>query len=202
MSVLQNTLVWQRQCEPRRQHLLHAIADCADDEGRAFPSVNYLVWKTGLPRSTVLLYLQEFRKSGVLQDLGRRSQIDHRIIPFSPRDTSVFMLHVERIPAKEPWRGRPPSPAIGLGVVQPMHRASPAVRGASPVTGLAIRKETSFEPSGETGARARISFPQEELPGSPDPNCKKCGGTGRYESTAHPGEPYVCSWCVRKGHTA
>ena len=106
MSVRQNSLLWQRQCEPRRQHLLHAICDCADDDGHAFPSINYLVWKTGLPRRTVILYMQEFRKLGVIVDLGRRSGIDHRILPHSQRDTSVICVRLENLPAKPPWLGK------------------------------------------------------------------------------------------------
>src|SRR5258708_5391843 len=99
MSVKNTDELWlHRECEPRRMHLLHAIADCADDEGRAFPSVNYLAWKTNLPRSTVIQYMQEFREQGVLEDVGMRSDIEHHIRAHSERDTKVVTLHLDKLP--------------------------------------------------------------------------------------------------------
>lgn len=140
--------LWLRDCEPRRKHLLHAICDCADDDGRAFPSVNYLTWKTDIPRSTVIQYLQEFRASGVLEDVGRRSEIEHGVAPHSERDTSVVRVRLDLLPAKKPWR---PSPATGIGVVQSPEGVVQRTDGGSPVDGRAIRKnhqEPSLEPSG------------------------------------------------------
>jgi len=111
--------------------------------------MNYLVWKSDLPRSTVAQYIREFRKLGILEDVGRRSDIDHHILKHSERDTSVVQVHLDKLPRKTPWRksSKEASPATGLpgsgsqrGVVQ-----LPEV--GSPVAGIAIRKEPSFEPS-------------------------------------------------------
>ncbi|MGA8312034.1 MAG: hypothetical protein WB755_18515 [Terriglobales bacterium] len=122
---------------------MHAICDCADDDGHAFPSINYLVWKTGLPRRTVILYMQEFRKLGVIVDLGRRSGIDHRILPHSQRDTSVICVRLENLPAKPPWLGKAASAAVALGGVQPLRQASAAIARPSAAERIAIRKEPS-----------------------------------------------------------
>lgn len=159
MSVNMTNGLWLRDCEPRRKHLLHAICDCADDDGRAFPSINYLVWKTDLPRSTVIQYMQEFRAQGVIEDVGRRSEIENAVERYSDRDTSVVRVNLAKLPTKKPWRK--PSPATGLGcasdqttVVQPPEGVVQRKSGGSPAAGGAIRKnhhEPSLEPSeGET----------------------------------------------------
>lgn len=150
MSVKQTGELWKRVCEPRRKHLLHAICDCADDDGRAFPSVNYLVWKTDLPRSTVIQYITEFKEKGVLEKTGRRSEFEYKIGPNTDRDTSVVLVRLDKLPAKEPWRRASPATGIRgseIGSTLVQQRA-----GGSPMAGGAIRKnrnELSLEPSGE-----------------------------------------------------
>lgn len=142
MSVKQTSELWKRKCEPRRKHLLHAICDCADDDGRAFPSVNYLVWKTDLPRSTVIQYMQEFRLAGVLEDAGRRSTIECGIGKHSAKDTAVVWVRLEQLPLKEPWRNKSKSVVQPPDYGESSHRTtvvqSPDL--GSPVDGFAIRK--------------------------------------------------------------
>lgn len=52
--------------------VLVAIADNADDEGRAFPSVDSLVCKTSLDRKTVIHALDQLEQRGLLSDTGER----------------------------------------------------------------------------------------------------------------------------------
>lgn len=52
--------------------VLVALADNADDEGRAFPSVESLVAKTSLDRKTVIQALDQLERYEVLRDTGQR----------------------------------------------------------------------------------------------------------------------------------
>jgi hypothetical protein len=151
VSVKQTNELWRRICEPRRKHLLHAICDCADDEGRAFPSVNYLVWKTDLPRSTVIQYMQEFRRLGILQDVGMRSEVETKVIAHSERDTKVVVVRLDELPAKLPWRAKQKgtSPVAGPGESGSQTLVVRWPDGASPAEDGAIRKNRQ-ESSEET----------------------------------------------------
>jgi hypothetical protein len=148
VSVKQTNALWQRECDPKRMHLLHAICDCADDDGRAFPSINYLAWKTGLARSTVLLYMQGFRENGVLENLGRRAALERRVEANSERDTSVVMVHLDKLPLKKPWREiRGGSTATGLRESNSGPTGVQLEPGGSPAAGGATKEESSVEPS-------------------------------------------------------
>lgn len=52
--------------------VLVALADNADDEGRAFPSIASLIAKTSLDRKTVIHALDELERLGLLVDTGSR----------------------------------------------------------------------------------------------------------------------------------
>jgi hypothetical protein len=171
MSVKMTNELWRRDCEPRRKHLLHAICDCADDDGRAFPSVNYLAWKTDLPRSTINQYMGEFREQRVIEDLGRRSQVEHAIPQHSGADTSVIRVRLDRLKEKQPWRV--PSLVTGLGSSDSRTRVVQPGAGGSPADGRAIRKN-HHEPSLK-------------------PICNLCGNSGTWEQKAH--KKLMYCWC-------
>jgi len=52
--------------------ILVALADNADDQGRAFPSIASLVSKTSLDRKTVIGAIDQLERLGLLRDTGER----------------------------------------------------------------------------------------------------------------------------------
>jgi len=135
-------------------HLLHAICDCADDNGRAYPSVNYLVWKSNLPKATVKLYLAEFRRQGIVVPVGRRSEIERSVIANSERDTSVVNINLDLLPRKSVWR-KPQTekhqggPAVGLRGASGNEGGGPATNGGWASGDDRNKEEPSVEPSYE-----------------------------------------------------
>ncbi|MGC1686678.1 MAG: helix-turn-helix domain-containing protein, partial [Candidatus Acidiferrales bacterium] len=121
MSISIQTLVWKSALCGNSMLIMQAVADVADDDGWAYPSVAYIAWKTGLARSTVQAILSAFRQEKLLlqQTAGDGSQ------------TSRYRIATENLPEKEPWvrlKGRVagqsgrevrPSPIIGHGVAYP-----------------------------------------------------------------------------------
>lgn len=74
--------------------LLVALADNADDEGRAFPSVALLAEKTSQDRKTVIKGLDILEGKGLLKDTGKRvgktQQVKvYRITPNNPESGTV-----------------------------------------------------------------------------------------------------------------
>lgn len=70
-----------------------ALADCADDDGFAYPSVGHLAWKTGLSRSTVQVTLGQFREAAYLD--GE---------PTSGEASTRYRIVVENLPEKKSWQ--------------------------------------------------------------------------------------------------
>ena len=73
MSVAALTWAFGLNLKPATaKFVLVALADNADDEGRAFPSVESLISKTSLDRKTVIRALDELEQMEVLTDTGSR----------------------------------------------------------------------------------------------------------------------------------
>ena len=68
MSFTLLTQVWQLKLSPRQQHVLLAMADYADDDGRnCFPSQPRLAWKTGYTTKTIQRTIPELIAIGVVK---------------------------------------------------------------------------------------------------------------------------------------
>lgn len=94
MSVEIQACVWRSALSGAQMLLMQAIADCADDDGFAYPSVRHLVWKTGLSRSGVQKILAFFREAGYLNGT-----------PVETGDASTrYRIMVINLPEKTPWR--------------------------------------------------------------------------------------------------
>lgn len=173
MSVKMQNTAWQCDLEPLRAHLLQAICDCADDEGRAYPSLNYLAWKTGMAKSTVKTYVDEWYESQVLVRLGMRSEIEPHIAGNSDKNTVVILVQLDRLARKKPWRrkyfGVPDNgiPQVGIPPVG-MPSAAPGI----PSDLFCNKEEPSLEPSLKRGP-LEIAKQLMELCGIPDVGTNK-----------------------------
>jgi Helix-turn-helix domain len=98
--------------------ILVALADNADDQGRAFPSLASLVKKTSLDRKTVISAIDQLEQIGLLRDTGERvgqtGQVKvYQLIGFNGSEngtipkTEQFRNSVETVPFLES-----PSPLI------------------------------------------------------------------------------------------
>lgn len=163
--------------------VLLALAEYADDKGVCWPHIDTIARRARLGLRQTRNILRQLKGDGVLlveRGGGRGIHSRYRLCVETLKSISVKPNSVKPVSMKS----------------TPETLQSSSLNSA--IRDIAIRKnrqEPSIEPP------ARVSFPNSKLPGSPKPSCEKCGGTGRYETTAHPGEPNVC-WCVRKGHTA
>lgn len=66
--------IWLADVTATEKLFLLAIADGTAGAGLAHPSVNYLVWKTGLARPTIIELLSKFKKQQILVDTGSCSE--------------------------------------------------------------------------------------------------------------------------------
>jgi hypothetical protein len=178
VSIRLLSVVWEHApYEAGSLLVLLAMADYCNDDCQCWPRVESIAKKARLGVRQTHNVLRQLRKDGVLsveQGGGRGVPSRYRLCVETLKSISVKSDSVKPVSVKS--------------MTKTLHYNSE--NGA--IRSNAIRKNRQ-EPSKEPTAKS--SFSQRRLPGSPNPNCKKCGGTGRYESTAHPGEPYVC-WCL------
>jgi hypothetical protein len=72
MSLPAITWAFKQNLRPAERFVLVALADFADEDSRAFPSVETLARKTGHGRRTVVWALQRLRTLGLIGDTGER----------------------------------------------------------------------------------------------------------------------------------
>lgn len=92
MSVRISTKIWESNLSKNDMLVMLALADCADDDGYAYPKTTYLAWKTGLVRQTVTYILTDFRQKQYL--IGNPSKGD---------ESTRYQIAVHNLPAKESW---------------------------------------------------------------------------------------------------
>jgi hypothetical protein len=96
MSLPAITWAFKQNLRPAERFVLVALADCANDESRAFPSIKALVAKTGHGRRTVLWALQRLKNLGLIEDtgerLGRTKQVKIYLIPWTPKGAEAALL--------------------------------------------------------------------------------------------------------------
>lgn len=73
--------------------VMQAMADCADDDGFAYPSVGHLAWKTGLCRSSV---------QNILGDFRGKKYLDGK--PTTGAASTKYRIKVNMLPVKESWQ--------------------------------------------------------------------------------------------------
>jgi hypothetical protein len=82
--------------------VLVALADNADDEGRAFPSIDCLINKTSLDRKTVIHALDQLEKMELATDtgnrVGRTKQIKVYRLNLKKSETGTLSQPTERVP--------------------------------------------------------------------------------------------------------
>jgi len=100
VSVRIQTQIWSSGLNGTAMLVMQAVADCADDDGFAYPSNSYLSWKTGLSKSTVQATTKMFRDKGYFS-----------VEKTTGGDTSnQVQIVVSSLPTKKQWdrfRGRP-----------------------------------------------------------------------------------------------
>lgn len=146
--------------------LLVALADNADDQGRAFPSVETLAGKTSQDRKTVIAGLDRLEELNLATDTGGRVgktkqvkvyRLDRFIESNSPENATVsknssengILLDQQRLPKTEPFQNRNSSEFILKGSQK--RTSSPS---SSPLK-LPSSSPAPLEPSGISRARAR-----------------------------------------------
>jgi hypothetical protein len=113
MSFILMADVWRLELTPTQQHVLMAMADYADDDGRnCFPSHRRLAWKTGYTTKTIANMINGFIESGliVVLRLGTNKQ--------PPRYQLCLDMGAIKAPyggEKDEIGGEPVSPQDGLG---------------------------------------------------------------------------------------
>jgi hypothetical protein len=93
MSVRIQRHVWYSALKGTDMLVMQALADCADDEGYAWPYNTHLAWKTGLSRPTISAVLKKFREKRYL--IGK---------PTKGETSARYRIAVENLPTKTPWR--------------------------------------------------------------------------------------------------
>jgi hypothetical protein len=84
--------LWLADVTPTEKLFLLAIADCSTDEGFAHPSINYLAWRTGLARTTVIDLLSKYKDIGVLNHTGNSTE----------RGSKIYHLDFNKLTYKKP----------------------------------------------------------------------------------------------------
>jgi hypothetical protein len=169
MSIRVLTQIWLCDLPPHELLFLQAIGDCADDQGVAHPSWDYMMWKTGLSRRTVARLVGTFREKGVLLPLGMMGgktviyRIDLEIIPKkTPWKSSRRMgatvapkSHVSMVP-NETWMGAKPD----TDGCQNVHRnkEEPSLTRKGTATALALFPELDLTPPPKTDENARSKY--------------------------------------------
>src|SRR5947208_8736394 len=86
--------IWLADVTPIEKLFLLAIADCTSKTGLAQASINYLAWKTGLARTTVIRLLAKYKKQQILVDTGNCSELGSK----------TYRLNISTLSNKKPWQ--------------------------------------------------------------------------------------------------
>lgn len=134
--------VWGLPLSSNEKIVLLAIADCANDEGFAYPGYNTLTRKTGMARSTLAKKLKLLSASGLLEksshaEIGRGRKVNTYTISMRGELTESMRVElIENIKVLRKDISRPISPILELRKVQSSNSISPT-----------LEHETSLEPS-------------------------------------------------------
>lgn len=114
MSLTQMSRVWKLAPEqtptPADRLILLALADIADDAGKCWPGIGYIVEKCGVSRSTVQASVKRLQEKGLLEIEQRKQEQPVRF------DTNLYRLHLQPTPILTPHIPNstpPPMPKIG-----------------------------------------------------------------------------------------
>jgi hypothetical protein len=95
MSIRIQTEVWKLKMEPSEQHVLHCLADWADDVGEGvYPSMAYVAWKTNYSKRQVQRIVRSLEEQGILVCVKPGGQ--HR--------AREYLIELESATYKEPFR--------------------------------------------------------------------------------------------------
>ena len=142
MSVKATSFVWQLPLRHSQKIVLLAIADCANDEGFAYPGYKTLIKKTGLSRTTLSKNISILCQVGLLEksphaEIGKGRKVNTYTISIRGELTvSMRCELIEKIKEIESSNSRAISPVLAQRKVQSSHTVSTR-------TG----HETSVEPS-------------------------------------------------------
>jgi len=115
------TQIWERsQHKGRELLLLLAIADNANDQGTAYPSLHTLAKKTRIARRHVIFLVKKLIRSGELRvDVGR-----------GPRRTHIYHVAIdegENVSPRMKPRGEPQRPLDGDSAIAPAPPTEPVI---------------------------------------------------------------------------
>lgn len=94
MSIRLMSQVWEKQLPPTDQRVLLVLCDFANDEGVCWPSIDYIAWKLGVDRKTVMRAIERLEAAGVI-----RVERQHR-------RNNRYTIDLEKLPDKPPFEGR------------------------------------------------------------------------------------------------
>jgi hypothetical protein len=176
VSVKLMARVWSLDVPPMEQHILHALADNADDAGQHWPSAEFVAWKTGLSERKVRAQRQEWIESGALKMVGtfnyatgeKRALKQGQSPTFGRGFVPVFQLDLSVFPAKRSWeevRTGFQKGAEGAPFTSGQKGAPGAEKGANDAhkgckSTLPNKEEPSVKPSGKSGNQTRLSQSQ------------------------------------------
>jgi len=142
MSVKIMGLVWELDLPQRDLLVLLALADHADHEGgNAYPSLALIAWKVNVSERTVQRAIAKLVNQGVLEAEGR------------PGKTTVFSLHLDRCPAKPPFKNIDPRQIVTPVKMPPLTRQAKKVT-TTPDTAMSPEPSITNHPTTTTVAVA------------------------------------------------
>lgn len=149
--------VWQLQLPHREKHILLALADHADDQGRnVFPSIGYTAWKSDYSERTVQKVMRRFREEKTLivtKKAGRRT-------------STVYRIDLSQIPEKPPLRGEEIAPQEEEVQSTTLRGAKSSVRGAK----SSVRGEVAGAPKSSSESPFESSGNGEGVEAAPRPD--------------------------------
>lgn len=103
MSLAAMTWAWEQNLEPANKIILLAVADIADEEGIAFPSVEYLANRTHMSERSVVRHVNELCESGLLIRQHRPNKSNILVLPMAILEVSECHLPL----FEQFWRAYP-----------------------------------------------------------------------------------------------
>lgn len=149
----------RQRVEPVTRLVLLALADRADKQGLAYPSVGWLAEFVGVHRSTILRELKRLVGRCLIEDSGQRKGLTHQVKVWRLRMTEAGL------PFEEPRRGK--SRSIGdtlpvMKLLQDCETVSPSGKGSTMRNGRPRRPVAPNAGKGRTGATRNKLEPEKE----------------------------------------
>ena len=93
MSIKLTSRVYEKEIEASSQRVLLVLCDFASDDGtHCYPSIDYVAWKLGVNRKTVMRAVSAMEARGVLE-VDRQHRHNNR-----------YTIYLDRLPDKPPFR--------------------------------------------------------------------------------------------------